>query len=206
MKNSYYSTSIFPLWLYPGCAHRSISKVADETQCSHHSCSLNHLQGPESHSTRVQLCWKDNVLKLLKKLFRSMKNNMQHFFSSVTKKFEAASNQPPSSQHSKALTESLFLTLLHRKKFPFIFHLFSFLPERQKRVGFYVHQTRTELFCSVLDCGCLPPTYECIPELPQKKKNQQYCPSDFSMACTQRNAHLYMFSPFKNSAQVLLIK
>lgn len=150
MKNSYYSTSIFPLWLYPGCTHRSISKVADETQCSHHSCSLNHLQGPESHSTRVQLCWKDNILKLLKKLFRSMKNNMQHFFSSVTKKFEAASNQPPSSQHSKALTESLFLTLLHRKKFPFIFHLFSFLPERQKRVGFYVHQTRTELFLQCL--------------------------------------------------------
>lgn len=117
----------------------------------------NNLQGPESHSTRVQLYWKDNILKLLKKLFRSMKNNMQHFFSSVTKKFKAASNQPPSSQHSTALTESLFLTLLHRKSSLLSSIYFHFYLKGRKELGFMYTRHELNFFCSALDCNCLPP-------------------------------------------------
>lgn len=46
------------------------------------------------------------------------------------------STRPLSPLISQALAESLLLTPLHRLKFPFIFHLFSFLPERERRAGF----------------------------------------------------------------------
>lgn len=144
------------------------------------------------HSTRAQLYWKDKVLKLLKKLFRTMKNNMQDFFPQLPRNSKQPAINLPLSQHSKALTESLFLTLLHRKKkIPFIFHLFSFLPERQKRVGFYVHQIWIGLFCSALDCGRFPSiwmhtwifTKKKSKKQQTTKKTNQYCPSDLSMAC-----------------------
>lgn len=105
---------------------------------------------PETTEKALQ---KDGERKEKKK-----KKRAGFFFPKFPEKFEAASTQPPSSLHSQALTASLFLTLLHRQKSPFIFHLFSFLPERQRRVGLLcTTNTNRTFFCSALGCGLLPP-------------------------------------------------
>lgn len=118
----------------------------------------HRFRGSELHSVaRAQLYGEDRALKLQTELFRSMEKKYAGFFSTLPEKFEAASTQPPSSLHSKALTESLFLTLLHRQNSLLSAIYFHFYLKGREELGLYVQQTQTGLFCSALDRGLLPP-------------------------------------------------
>lgn len=109
--------------------------------------------------------------KVQEQLFRQMEKNMQDFCLSYPRNpmqsLITESTQPPSSLNSQALTESLFLTLLRRPEFPFIFHLFSFLPERERRVGLLC-TTNERDFVAVYQIVVCFYGQECIPEFLQK--------------------------------------
>lgn len=112
IKNVYYSTSIFPLWLYSGCVHRSISRVADEAQCSHQLLSQSSSRS-RVHCTRAQLYWKEpwNYWKSCSEVWKII---CRIFLLSYQ---EIWSSQQSTSLFSalKSTYRILFLTLLHRK-------------------------------------------------------------------------------------------
>lgn len=137
-------TQLVPIGLCTSISQGSL----DEAQGSHHGCSPNHTTCKlQSYTTqrRAQLYWKDTALKLQKNLFRSMEKKYAGFFSKLPKKFEAASTQPPLLS-TQALTESLFLALLHRQNSLLSAIYFHFYLKGREELGFYVQQTQTELF------------------------------------------------------------
>lgn len=114
-----------------------------------------------------------------KALQKYEKKKIQHFFSKLSAKFEAASTQPPSSLHSRALTESLFLTLLHRQN-PLLSSIyFHFYLKGREELGFYVQQTRTGLF---LQCIRLRSAFTDGNAYLNFHKNTHFCPADLSRA------------------------
>lgn len=84
---------------------------------------------------------------------------------------EIRSSQQSTSLFSalKSTYRKLVLNPAAEEKLPFIFNLFSFLPERQKRVGFYVHQTRTGLFLQCIRLRSPPPHMNAYLDFHQKK-------------------------------------
>lgn len=129
MKNIHYSTSTFCLCPYSGvhfaCPPHKSPSWPNPKGTQHGA------QGPEPQlcSTQPQNCSRSSSEKGRQDFSPSYPRN-------PTPSLITESTRPPSPLISQALAESLLLTLLHRLKFPFIFHLFSFLPERQRRAGF----------------------------------------------------------------------
>lgn len=149
MRNAYYSISnSYPL-PFSGCTHQflhaCLTRVTglgwtQKKAQGLHTAALQTSTRLRGRSYTEQL-WLDPTKYSPKSTGAAlqMEKNMQDFCLSYPRNpmqsLITESTQPPSSLNSQALTESLFLTLLRRPEFPFIFHLFSFLPERERRVG-----------------------------------------------------------------------
>lgn len=95
---------------------------------------------------------------------------MQDFFPQLPRNLKQPAINLPLLSTQKHLQNPV-LNPAAQKKFPFIFHLFSFLPERQKIVGFYVHQTQTGLFLQCITLWLPSPYMNAYLNFHKIKKN-----------------------------------